>query len=101
MTKPAVVWENEHRILSTSGKWYNLHSASDKRKDNIIKGKDDMTVKEQLRQFIEDITEDQAVELLQLIDENFELVMSEEDKKAIERGMREIENGEYEPFQGT
>jgi len=33
-----------------------------------------MTVKEQLKQFIEDITEDQAVELLQLIDKHFELL---------------------------
>lgn len=55
-----------------------------------------MSVKEHLKQFIEDITEDQAVELLESIDKYFELIVTEEDKKAIERGMKEIENGEYE-----
>jgi len=55
-----------------------------------------MTAKEKLIQFIEDITEEQAVEVLRWVDEHFELVATEEDKQAIERARQEIARGEYE-----
>lgn len=54
-----------------------------------------MSKKEQLKQIIEDIPENELDKLFKFISENFEVVTSEEDMKAIERGRKEIENGNF------
>lgn len=54
-----------------------------------------MTVKEQLKEYIEQIPDYEAEKLLKFIQENYEIVQTKEDKKAFKRAQKEFENGEY------
>ncbi|EHL05118.1 hypothetical protein HMPREF0322_04259 [Desulfitobacterium hafniense DP7] len=61
----------------------------------IAKGGKSMTVKEQLKEYIELIPEQEAEKLLQYIQENYEVVKTEVDEEIFKRGRTEIKNGEY------
>jgi len=54
--------------------------------------------KDELKKIIDAIPENELDKIFKFIYENFEVVTSEKDIKAIERGRREIENGEYRKF---
>jgi len=55
-----------------------------------------MENKEQLLDIIKNMSDKNAERLLKYINDNFELVVTEEDKKAIERAKKEIQKGEFD-----
>ncbi|KLU67551.1 hypothetical protein DEAC_c07650 [Desulfosporosinus acididurans] len=54
-----------------------------------------LSKREELKEIIDDMPEEYLDMILKFIDDNFEIVPSEEDIKAFERGKREIEQGLY------